>query len=69
MTETDLCVNKPHSVPVIFEPPCTKKGLGNAHPASSYTVLLPSDTNREPIKSVTVVLSPFVTYLLTLPFT
>jgi hypothetical protein len=22
MTGTDLCVNKPHSVPVIFEPPC-----------------------------------------------
>jgi len=24
MTGTDLCVNKPHSVPVIFEPPCIK---------------------------------------------
>jgi len=23
MTGTDLCVNKPHSVLVIFEPPCT----------------------------------------------
>jgi hypothetical protein len=22
MSGTDLCVNKPHSVPVIFEPPC-----------------------------------------------
>jgi len=22
MTGTDLCVNKPHLVPVIFEPPC-----------------------------------------------
>jgi len=22
MTGTDLCVNKPQSVPVIFEPPC-----------------------------------------------
>jgi uncharacterized membrane protein YhdT len=22
MTGTDLCVKKPHSVPVIFEPPC-----------------------------------------------
>jgi hypothetical protein len=22
MTGTDLCVNKPHCVPVIFEPPC-----------------------------------------------
>jgi hypothetical protein len=22
MTRTDLCVNKPQSVPVIFEPPC-----------------------------------------------
>ena len=25
MTGTDLCVNKPQSVPVIFEPPCTNK--------------------------------------------
>jgi len=24
MTGTDLCVNKPQSVPVIFEPPCIK---------------------------------------------
>jgi len=24
MTRTDLCVNKPQSVPVIFEPPCIK---------------------------------------------
>ena len=23
MTGTDLCVNKPHLVPVIFEPPCS----------------------------------------------
>jgi hypothetical protein len=23
MTETDLCVNKPQSIPVIFELPCT----------------------------------------------
>jgi hypothetical protein len=23
MTGTDLCVNKPHCIPVIFEPPCT----------------------------------------------
>jgi hypothetical protein len=23
MTGTNLCVNKPHCVPVIFEPPCT----------------------------------------------
>jgi hypothetical protein len=23
MTGADLCVNKPESVPVIFEPPCT----------------------------------------------
>jgi len=23
MTGTDLCVNKPVTVPVIFEPPCT----------------------------------------------
>jgi len=22
MTGTDLCVNKPQSIPVIFEPPC-----------------------------------------------
>jgi hypothetical protein len=30
-------------------------------------VLLPSDTYREPITSITGVLLPFVTYLLTLP--
>jgi hypothetical protein len=33
----------------------------------SCTVLLPSDTHREPITSNTAVLLPFVTYLLTLP--
>jgi hypothetical protein len=32
----------------------------------SWTVLLPSDTRRKPIKSITTVLLPFVTYLLTL---
>jgi hypothetical protein len=26
MTGTDLCVNKPQSVPVIFEPPCIYGG-------------------------------------------
>jgi hypothetical protein len=31
----------------------------------SWTVLLPSDTYRKPITSITVVLLPFVTYLLT----
>jgi hypothetical protein len=30
-------------------------------------VLLPSDTHREPITSITPVLPPFVTYLLALP--
>ena len=25
MTGTDLCVNKPQSVPVIFQPPCIMK--------------------------------------------
>jgi hypothetical protein len=30
-------------------------------------VLLPSDTHRKPITSITAVLLPFVTYLLTLP--
>jgi hypothetical protein len=30
-------------------------------------VLLPSDTHRKPIPSITAVLLPFVTYLLTLP--
>jgi hypothetical protein len=32
----------------------------------SWTVLLPSDTNRKPITSIATVLPPFVTYLLTL---
>jgi hypothetical protein len=31
----------------------------------SWTVLLPSDTYREPITSITAILLPFVTYLLT----
>jgi hypothetical protein len=33
----------------------------------SWTVLLPSDTHRKHITSITAVLLPFVTYLLTLP--
>jgi hypothetical protein len=33
----------------------------------SWTVLLPSDTHRKPITSITAVLLPFVTYLLALP--
>jgi hypothetical protein len=33
----------------------------------SWTVLLPSETHRNPITSITFVLLPFVTYLLTLP--
>jgi hypothetical protein len=34
----------------------------------SWTVLLPpSDTHRKPILSITTVLLPFVTYLLTIP--
>jgi hypothetical protein len=32
----------------------------------SWTVLLPSDTHRKPITSITAVLLPFVTYLLNL---
>jgi hypothetical protein len=32
----------------------------------SWTVLLPSDTHRKPITSITAVLLPFVTHLLTL---
>jgi hypothetical protein len=32
----------------------------------SWTVLLPSDTHRKPIMSITAVLQPYVTYLLTL---
>jgi hypothetical protein len=35
-------------------------------PSSSWTVLLPSDTNRKPITSITTVLLPFETYLLSL---
>jgi hypothetical protein len=27
MTGTDLCVNKPQSVPVMFEPPCINDGI------------------------------------------
>jgi hypothetical protein len=33
----------------------------------SWTVLLPSETHRKPITSITAVLLPFVTNLLTLP--
>jgi hypothetical protein len=33
----------------------------------SWTVLLPSDTHREPITSITAILLSLVTYLLTLP--
>jgi hypothetical protein len=36
-------------------------------PSWSWTVLLPSDTHRNPIISITAVLLPFETYLLTLP--
>ena len=28
MTGIDLCVNKPQSVPVIFQPPCIRPGHG-----------------------------------------
>jgi hypothetical protein len=35
----------------------------------SRTVLLPSDTHRKPTTSITAVLFPFMTYLLTLPRT
>jgi hypothetical protein len=35
----------------------------------SWTVLLPSDTHRKTITSITAVLLPFLTYLLTLPRT
>jgi hypothetical protein len=35
----------------------------------SWIVLLPSDTHRKPISSITAVLFSFVTYLLTLPRT
>ena len=31
MTETDLCVNKPQSVPVIFEPTCTSVSFVSAN--------------------------------------
>jgi hypothetical protein len=33
----------------------------------SWTVVLPSDTHRKHVISITAVLLPFVTYLLTLP--
>jgi hypothetical protein len=32
----------------------------------NWTVLLPSDTHRKPIMSITAILLPFVTYLLTI---
>jgi hypothetical protein len=37
--------------------------------SATWTVLLPSDTHRKPIMSITAVLLPFVTYLPTLPHT
>jgi len=42
MTGTDLCVNKPHSVPVIFEPPCISACLSLAAPrlAGKYSVYI-----------------------------
>jgi hypothetical protein len=51
----------------------TKLASEHAHarlllrPSWSWTVLLPSETHRKPITSITAVLLPFVTYLLTLP--
>jgi len=36
MTGTDLCVNKPVTVPVIFEPPCIMYEFGNKE-ADRYT--------------------------------
>jgi hypothetical protein len=42
----------------------TKKGLGLPR---SWTVLLPTDTDIKPVTSITALLFPFVTYLLTLP--
>jgi hypothetical protein len=35
----------------------------------SWTVLLPSDTYRKPVTSITTILLPFVTYLMTFPRT
>jgi hypothetical protein len=71
---TILCssVVHPSSTCAIFT---TEKAFEHGHArllprlSWSWTVLLPSDTHRKPITSITAVLLPFVTYLLILPRT
>ena len=36
MTGADLCVNKPVTVPVIFEPPCKKRSLESSETPVLY---------------------------------
>jgi len=47
MTGTDLCVNKPQSVPFIFEPPCNKASdikLVSLYSTIRFTCLYSTDT-------------------------
>jgi hypothetical protein len=53
--------------PFLLLKPASEHSHAHLLPRLSWTVLLPSDTNRKPITSITAVLLPFVTYLLTLP--
>jgi len=48
MTGNDLCVNKPVTVPVIFEPPCTYTGTGSryTHCVHGLATGLPKVTHR-----------------------
>jgi hypothetical protein len=46
MTGTDLCVNKPHCVPVIFEPPCVKMGLMEIEWGCMAWIHLAQDRNQ-----------------------
>jgi hypothetical protein len=52
--------------PFLLLKPASEHAHARLLPRVSWTVLLPSDTNRKPITSITDVLLPFVTYLLTL---
>jgi hypothetical protein len=60
---------KPTRSPFLLLKPACEHAHARLLPILSWrwTVLLPSDTHRTPITSITVVLLKFVTYLLTLP--
>jgi hypothetical protein len=53
--------------PFWLQKPASEHGHARLLLSWSCTVLLPSDTHRKPITSITAVLLPFVTYSLTLP--